>query len=64
MYALLDDQSDACFIKQTALEKLGIEGPEVNLKLSTVLADEEITSQKFNSLLVHSVNESTEISLP
>ena len=41
MYALLDDQSDACFIKQTALDKLGLEGPEVHLKLSTVLAEEQ-----------------------
>ena len=64
VYALLDDQSDACFIKQTALDKLGIEGPEVNLKLSTVLAEEEITSQKINGLVVHGVSENTEISLP
>ena len=66
MYALLDDQmqSDACFIKQTAFDKLGIEGLEVNLKLSTVLAEEEITSQKINGLVVRGVNEGTEISLP
>ena len=66
MYTLLDDQmqSDACFIKQTALDKLDIEGFEVNLKLSTVLAEEEITSQKINGLVVRGVNEGTEISLP
>ena len=64
VYALLDDQSDACFIKQTALDKLGIESPEVNLKLSTVLAEEEITTQKINGLIVRGVSENTEISLP
>ena len=64
VYGLLNDQSDACFIKQTALDKLGIEGPEVNLKLSTVLAEEEITSQKINGLVVRGVSENTEISLP
>lgn len=64
VYALLDDQSDACFIKQTALEKLGVSGPEIQLKLSTVLAQEAITSQKITGLVVRGVNESTEISLP
>ena len=64
VYALLDDQSDACFIKQTALEMLGIEGPEVHLRLSTVLAEEDITSQKISGLVVRGVNESTEIPLP
>jgi len=55
---LLDDQSDACFVKQTALEKLDVDGPEVHLKLSTVLAEENI------SLVLPGVNEGTEISLP
>ena len=64
VYALLDDQSDACFVKQKALEKLGVSGPEVQLKLSTVLAQEAITSQKISGLVVQGVNESTEISLP
>ena len=64
MYALLDDQSDACFVKQTALEKLYVNGPEVHLKLSTVLAEENISSQKITGLVVRGVNEGTEISLP
>ena len=55
VYALLDDQSDACFIKQGTLEKLGVDGPEVNLKLSTVLAKETITSQKITGLVVRGV---------
>ena len=37
-YALLDDQSDTCFVKETAVDKLGVSGSEVHLKLSTVLA--------------------------
>ena len=40
VYALLDDQSDACFIKETTLNKLNVNGPEVSLKLSTVLAQD------------------------
>lgn len=43
-YALLDDQSDACFIKDTTLEELEIDGPEIELELSTVLAQEKIKS--------------------
>ena len=39
VYALLDDQSDACFIKESVLEKLELNGPQVRLKLSTVLAE-------------------------
>ena len=64
VYALLDDQSDACFIKQGTLEKLGANGPEVNLKLSTVLAEETITSQKITGLIVRGVQEETDIPLP
>ena len=64
VYALLDDQSDACFIKQIALEKLGVSGPEVQLKLSTVLTQEAITSQKISGLVIRGLNESTEISIP
>ena len=64
VYALLDDQSDACFIKQIALEKLGVSGPEIQLKLSIVLAQEAIPSKKISGLVVQGVNESTEISLP
>ena len=64
VYALLDDQSDACFIKTSALEKLNGKGPEVHLKLSTVLAEEDITSEKITGLVVRGVNESTDNCLP
>ena len=36
VYALLDDQSDACFIKDSILQQLNVTGPAVQLKLSTV----------------------------
>ena len=38
-YALLDEQSDACFVKED-LGRFDVDGPEVELKLSTVLAEE------------------------
>lgn len=37
VYALLDEQSDACFIKESTLTALGVDGPEVDLELSTLL---------------------------
>ena len=51
VYPLLNNQSDACFFKQIALEKLGISGPEVQLKL-LVLAQETITSQKISGIVL------------
>jgi hypothetical protein len=33
-YALLDEQSDACFITDSALEKIGVKGESVRLKLA------------------------------
>ena len=64
VYALLDDQSDACFIKDTVLEKLQANGPEVQLKLSTVLAEEVITCTRIDGLIVQGVNEATSVRLP
>ena len=64
VYALLDDQSDACFTKTSALEQLDVSGPEVHMKLSAVLAEEDITSEKITGLVVRGVNESTDICLP
>ena len=43
-YALLDEQSDACFVKEDLLGRLDVNGPEVELKLSTALAEKVIKS--------------------
>ena len=64
VYALLDEQSDACFIKESTLTALGVDGPEVNLELSTVLGQKTITSKRVTGLTVRCVNETTEIILP
>ena len=62
-YALLDEQSDACFVKED-LQRLDASGPEVNLKLSTVLAEKVITNQRIKGLVVRGYNEELEIPLP
>lgn len=64
IYALLDDQSDAYFIKDTVLENLRINGPQVQLKLSTVLAEEVVTCKKIDGLGVQGLSEATSIRLP
>ena len=58
VHALLNDQSNVCFIKTSALEKLNLHGPEVHLKLSTVPAEEDITSETITGLVAYGVNES------
>ena len=64
MYALQDNQSDACFIREDILQKLNISGPDVQLKLSTVLGEDLVTSKKINDLVVRGINEEIEVSLP
>ena len=68
VYALLNEQTEACFVRQATIEKLGVSGQETQLKLSTVLAEETITSRRIlilrNGLVVRGVKEQTEILLP
>lgn len=38
VYAIIDDQSDICFVTDKVCEKLGLNSPEVTLQLGTMLA--------------------------
>ena len=64
VYALLDDQSDACFVTEEILQKLAISGPQVQLKLSTVLGEDFVACQKINDLVVRGVYENQEVMVP
>ena len=64
VYALLDDQSDACFVRDDVIKRLGISGPDVQLKLSTVVGENVVTCQKVNGLVVCGFKEELEVSLP
>lgn len=64
LYALLDEQSDACFVTDSVLEKLNVTGLRVKLKLSTVLAEELVSCEKVSGLVVRGINEGTKINLP
>ena len=64
VYALIDEQSDACFVTDGVLHKLNTSGASVELKLSTVLAEDVISCKKASGLVVRGINETTKISLP
>ena len=56
-YALLDGQFDACFVKEDLLRRLDVNGPEVELKLSTVLAERVIKSRRVEGLVIRGYSE-------
>ena len=64
VYTLLDNQSDACFIRDDILQKFKISGPDVQLKLSPVLGEDLVTSNEINDLVVRGINEEIEVSMP
>lgn len=64
MYALLDEQSDGCFIKDSLLSQIDIDGPKINILLSTVLGRQTIKSKKIEGLIVKGLGESEGIRLP
>ena len=51
-YALLDNASHTTFITTSTLRNLGVEGPELGLKLCTMYGKIEIPLQKVNGLLI------------
>ena len=63
-YAVLDDQSDTCFVTDSISDELGIKGTETVIKLGTMHAVENIKTQKLSGLVVSSVDETVDISLP
>lgn len=64
VYALLDVQSDGCFVKDTTLDKLEASGPDVQLQVSTVLGAKRFSCKKVNGLVVKGYYEDEEIPLP
>ena len=63
-YALLDNQSDACFIGEDLLQKLKAPAQRVTLELTTVLTKQVVQSQVIRGLVVTGLNQSDKISLP
>ena len=65
VYALLDNQSDTSFVLEDTRKALGLNGPKVNLSLSTMFAEDcRISCYKVNGLLVRAFNADKKIPLP
>ena len=65
VYALLDDQSDACFITESTLNQFGCAtGIPTRLKLATVMGESTIDCQRANGLVIKGLHEATDIALP
>ncbi|XP_070569566.1 uncharacterized protein [Ptychodera flava] len=65
VYALLDPQSDSCFITEDALSKMKVKGREVQLKLSTMSDDNLVVScKKIDDLVIKDLDATTEVNLP
>ena len=64
-YAILDEQSNSCFISKTLSEKLGLRGPKTELLLSTMQEQNvRISSSRISGLEVLDVNREHTVQLP
>ena len=63
-YAVLDDQSDTCFVTDDVAHKLGVTGPAIKLELGTMHAIEKIDTQRIDGLVVSRYDSKVDIPLP
>ena len=63
-YALLDNQSDACFVAEGVLQQLNVATETVTLEVTTVLAKQVVESQVVKGLVVTGLQEKNQIPLP
>ena len=63
-YAMLDNQSNACFVSESIIEKLDVNCDEVKLELTTMLDKNVIHNQLVKGLVIKGVCESSELRLP
>lgn len=63
-YAVLDDQSDTCFVTDDAINELGVTGPVIKLELGTMHAIEKIDTQRIDGLVVSRFDGKVDIPLP
>ena len=64
VYAVLDDQSDTCFVTNEVCEELELEGPTLTLELGTMHAVENISTSKIDGLVVSRHDKLVKIELP
>ena len=64
VYALLDDASDTTFVTTQVQEKLGIEGVQTSLNLSTMLGREVLEVERIDGLIVQRLDGRVQVELP
>jgi hypothetical protein len=64
MYAMIDEQSDSCFVINDVLHDLNAPSVPVDVKLTTLTGENLIHCSKTSGLVVQGVGETTEIRLP
>ena len=64
VYAVLDDQSDTCFVTDEVCEELDLKGPKVTLQLGTMHAVENINTMKIKGLIISRHDKLVKIDLP
>ena len=64
VYALLDEQSNASFIKEGTLNELGVKGPTVSLDVHTINGRQMTDSIKVQGLRMKGYKEGMEIPIP
>ena len=64
-YAVLDDQSTDVFVTDSLLDKLAVEGNEVNLEVNTIVGTKTIRTRKISGLRIQDVeNRHSPIKVP
>ena len=63
-YAVLDNQSNGCFMTNTLAKQLHVENEPVNLQLTTMLKHDTIQSSIVHGLVIRGVKESVELTMP
>ena len=64
VYALLDPQSDTCFLKESVLQEMGLSGEEVALEVNTMTGSMITRSQVIQGLVIEALAGEAEIELP
>ena len=63
-YAMLDTQSNSCFISSQLAEEINAPSTPVNLKLTTLLKKQTVKSDVVRGLVIKGLREKTELTLP
>ena len=64
VYALLDDQSDACFIEEKLLETIDALGDDTVINIATMLGQQKIKCRKVSNLKVEGLQTGRIVDLP